>query len=65
MNIVYLQVGNMDDLLKMNYWRFLDIINALNKINKIKNGEQIYDTKVPNSNKEMIQKLKNLEKKNV
>ena len=66
MNTIYLQTGNIDDLLNMNYWRFLGVIQTLNKIKTIESGGQIYDTKVPNSNKDLIKNLKNLEKnKNV
>jgi hypothetical protein len=63
MNIVYLETGNMSDILKMSYWRFKDILDTMNKVNKIRSGEQIVETKVPQSNKDLIQRLKNLENK--
>jgi methionine synthase II (cobalamin-independent) len=63
MNIVYLETGNMSDILKMCYWRFKDILDTMNKVNKIRSGEQIVETKVPQSNKDLIKNLKNLEEK--
>jgi hypothetical protein len=61
--MVYLETGNMSDILKMSYWRFKDILDTMNKVNKIRSGEQIVETKVPQSNKDLIQRLKNLENK--
>lgn len=63
MNMVYLETGNMSDILKMCYWRFKGILDTMDKVNKIRSGEQIVETKVPQSNKDMIQRLKNLENK--
>jgi hypothetical protein len=62
-NTIYLQTGNIEDILSMNYWRFLDIVHTLNKIKTIESGGQIVETKVPQSNKDLIQRLKNLENK--
>jgi len=62
-NTIYLQTGNIEDILSMNYWRFLGVIQTLNKIKTIESGGQIIETKVPQSSKDMIQRLKDLNEK--
>lgn len=60
-NALYLKTGNMSDILKMNYWRFRNVLKTMEKIHNIESGKQVVDTKVPQSNKDMIARFKELE----
>ena len=48
----------------MNYWRFLGVIQTLNKIKTIESGGQVVEAKVPQSSKDMIKRLKDLNEVN-
>lgn len=58
MNVVYLKVGNYDEILNMSYWRFKGILDTLEKINAISSGKPYLIKKLPRSSKDMIEKRK-------
>jgi len=59
MNFLYLEVGgNFQEILYMNYWRFLSILKSLNKINSIKSGKPYVEQGISQSSKDMISKRK-------
>lgn len=59
MNFLYLEVGgNFNDVLRMNYWRFKQIIKTLNKRNTLKSGKPWIEKGLPRSSKDMIEKRK-------
>lgn len=59
MNFLYLDVGgNFQEILHMDYWRFMSLIKSLNKINSIKNGKPYIEQGIPRSSKDMISRRK-------
>ena len=59
MNFLYLEVGgNFNDILHMDYWRFISIIKSLNKKNALKSGKPYTEAGIPQSSKDMISKRK-------
>ena len=57
MNFLYLEVGgNFQEILHMDYWRFMSILKSLNKINSIKSGKPYVEQGIPQSSKDMISK---------
>lgn len=59
MNLLYLEVGgNFQEILHMDYWRFISILRSLNKINSIKSGKPYVEEGIPQSSKDMISKRK-------
>jgi len=57
---LYLEVGNYADILAMCYWDFLSILNSA----KLRNGrlshKPVVHNRVPQSNKDMIQRMKDI-----
>jgi len=60
---LYLEVGNYADILSMSYWDYLTIANTANIKNKRRSGQPIVHEKLPQSNKDMIKRLKDLHDK--
>ena len=59
MNFLYLEVGgNFENILHMDYWRFISILKSLNKLNHIKSGKPYTEAGIPRSSKDMISKRK-------
>ena len=59
MNFLYLEVGgNFQEILHMDYWRFISILKSLNKMNSIKSGKSYTETGVPQSSKDLIERRK-------
>lgn len=56
---MYLDVGGKyEDLLSMCYWDFLNILDTRKELNLRRSGKPIVKNKVPQSNKDMIQRMK-------
>jgi len=59
MNFLYLEVGgNFQEILHMDYWRFINILRSLNKMNSIKSGKPYTEAGVPQSSKDLIERRK-------
>jgi len=58
MNIIYLQVGNYQEILDMNFWRFKSITKTYNKIKTIESGQPYIERGIPRSSKDMIERRK-------
>jgi len=59
MNFLYLEVGgNFQEILHMDYWRFISVIKSLNKINSIKSGKPYTEIGIPQSSKDLIERRK-------
>jgi len=59
MNFLYLEVGgNFQEILHMDYWRFISILKSLNKINCAKSGKPYTEQGLPQSNKDLISRRK-------
>lgn len=56
--MLYLEKGNLTEILGMNYWRFLQILETWKKINAIKSGKPVITKGVPRSSKDMIERRK-------
>jgi len=55
----YIKHGNLQEILKMSYWRFLAITKVAHKIQMIESGRPyIEEGKLPESVKDMIKRRK-------
>jgi hypothetical protein len=59
-NFLYLEVGGYEDILAMCYWDFLSILDSIKIRNKRMKGEPLTKSELPKSNKDMIERVKNL-----
>ena len=59
---LYLNLGGFEEIKRMCYWDFINIIETLNNNNKRSSGKTITHTKVSKSSQDMINKTKNLRK---
>ena len=59
---LYLNLGGWEEIRKMNYWDFTNIINTLNQNNTRGSGKPVIHKKVPESSKDMINRTKNIGK---
>lgn len=57
-NMLYLQQGNLKEILHMNYWRFKSILRTLEKKNCIESGRPYIERGLPQSSKDMIARKK-------
>jgi len=55
-NLLYLQNGNMEEILNMNYWRFKSILITLEKKTCLESGKPYIEHGLPQSSKDMIEK---------
>jgi len=59
---LYLNLGGWEEIRKMNYWDFTNIINTLNQKNKRSSGKAVVHNKVTESSKDMISRTKKIGK---
>jgi len=57
-HLLYLERGNLEEILKMNYWRFKSIIRTLEKKKRIESGKSYIEPGIPQSSKDMIARRK-------
>jgi len=57
-NLLYLQNGNMEEILNMNYWRFKSVLKTLEKKMCFESGKSYIEHGLPQSSKDMIEKRK-------
>lgn len=53
-------MGDYQGIISMCYWDYLSILNTMKLKNQRASGEEIIHEKVPESNKDMIKRLKEL-----
>ena len=61
-NQLYLQVGNYEEIKRMNYWTFISIIETLNTNNKRSSGKTITHKTISKSSQDMIERSKKARK---
>jgi len=59
---LYLRVGGWAEIQHMSYWRFIEVIKTAVEEAKIKSGKPLVRTKLYKSQKDMIQRTKELMK---
>ena len=59
-NSLYLRVGNLSEILSMNYWRFISILQTAKTENTTKSGKPVIKNKLYQSQRDMIQRTREL-----
>ena len=61
-NALYLEAGNITEILSMSYWRFLSVLEYANERNARSSNKPVIKNKLYQSQKDMIARTKELEK---
>jgi len=62
-NTLYLEVGNMKEILSMSYWRFLSVLQSARDRSTRNSGKPVVRNKLYQSQRDMIQRTKELMEK--